>query len=101
MYCLPKFLIPFCIVSVLAASASPGNVVLTFGGAETHVALCAEDGKELQTARGARSRWIQAVRWDLSAYVGKALFIRVVDRSTGGCGHVTADDFRFDGGQSQ
>ena len=65
------------------------------------MALCAEDGRELQAARGARSHKMQPASWDLSAYVGKALFIRVVDRSTGGWGHVTADDFRFEGEQSQ
>ena len=58
---------------------------------------CAEDGKELETARGINQQVMQKASWDLSKHVGKKTFIKIVDQSTGGWGHVTADNFQFDG----
>ena len=80
---------------------TPKGGAMTFrvgggSGPDTYVALCAADGKELLTARGANTEVMQEVSWDLSPYAGKKLFIRVVDRSTSGWGHITADDFQFD-----
>jgi len=40
---------------------------------------------------------MQKASWDLSKYAGKKTFIKIVDQSTGGWGHVTADNFQFDG----
>ena len=73
---------------------------LVGGGAhaKTYVALCdAQSGKELRTARGARSEAMQRRNWDVGAYKGRQLFLRVVDASTGPWGHVTFDDFSTEG----
>ena len=40
---------------------------------------------------------MQRASWDLSPYAGQKAFIKIVDQSTGGWGHVTADHFEFDG----
>jgi arylsulfatase A len=66
-------------------------------GPSTYVALCTEDGKEVETARGINQQVMQQASWDLSKYAGKKTFIKIVDLSTGGWGHVTADHFQFDG----
>lgn len=66
------------------------------GGDSTYAALCTSDGKEVQFARGVDDQVMQEVTWDLSQYKGKTMFIKVVDQSTGGWGHVTVDDFQFD-----
>ena len=44
---------------------------------------------------GRRYREPQAVVVDLAALVGKDIFIRLVDESSGGWGHVNFDDFRL------
>ncbi len=66
------------------------------GGASTYVALCTIDGKEVQVARGVNDQVMQDVRWDLSPYAGQKMFLKVVDQSMDGWGHITADDFQFD-----
>lgn len=65
-------------------------------GANVYAALCTADGKEVQFARGIRDQVMQQREWDLSPYAGKKMFIKIVDKSTGGWGHITADDFQFD-----
>lgn len=65
-------------------------------GPQTYVALCLVDGGELKTARGVNSEVMQSVNWDLTPYAGKKLFLKVVDESTSGWGHITVDDFQFD-----
>lgn len=66
------------------------------GGPKTYVALCLEDGTELQKARGINSEVMQEVTWNLAPYTDKKLFLKVVDQSTEGWGHLTVDDFQFD-----
>jgi hypothetical protein len=66
------------------------------GGDSTYVALCTSDGKEVQFVRGINDQVMQEVTWALSPYAGKKMFIKVVDQSTGGWGHITVDDFQFD-----
>ena len=66
-------------------------------GASTYIALCTEDGEEVQFARGVNDQVMQEAVWDLSPYAGKKMFVKVVDRATGGWGHITVDDFQFDG----
>ena len=65
-------------------------------GQATYAALCTTDGKEVQFARGVNDQVMQEATWDLSPYVGKKMFIKIVDHSTTGWGHVTVDDFQFD-----
>ena len=66
------------------------------GGPATYVALCTADGTEVQTARGVNNQLMQKASWDLAPYVGKKMFIKIVDESTDGWGHITADNFQFD-----
>ena len=67
------------------------------GGEQTYVALCLEDGTELSSARGINDQTMQVVAWDLTPHAGKKLFLKVVDRASSGWGHITADNFQFDG----
>ena len=77
-----------------------GKMTFRIGGGNgptTYVALCTEDGKEVETARGINDQVMQKAAWDMKKYVGKKTFIKIVDQSTDGWGHVTADNFQFDG----
>ena len=66
-------------------------------GPKVYVALCTGDGDEVLFARGINNQVMQKAEWDLSPFAGKKMFIKVVDRSTTGWGHITADNFQFDG----
>lgn len=65
-------------------------------GQTTYVALCKSNGQEVAHARGINDQVMQEAEWDLTPYVGQEMFLKVVDRSTSGWGHVTVDDFQFD-----
>ncbi len=73
--------------------------LLVGGGShpDTYVALCTEDGKEVLRASGRNSQTMQRTIWNTTPWVGKRMFLRVVDQHRGGWGHVTFDDFRVDG----
>ncbi|HSV73558.1 MAG TPA: hypothetical protein VLH79_07350 [Chthonomonadales bacterium] len=64
---------------------------------DTYVALCTLDGEEALKARGADTEAMQTVVWDVTRWVGKRVFLRMVDRNTGGWGHITLDDFVAEG----
>jgi len=66
-------------------------------GAATYVALCRANGEEVEQARGISNQAMQKRSWDLAPYTGKKMFIKVVDNATDGWGHITADNFQFDG----
>ncbi|QDT62529.1 Arylsulfatase [Stieleria bergensis] len=66
-------------------------------GALVYVALCTADGNEVQFARGWKDQVMQNREWNLAPYAGKKMFIKVVDKAIDGWGHITADDFQFDG----
>ncbi len=51
------------------------------------------DGVELFKETGRNSEAYQRVFWDASAYIGQDLYIKIVDNSTGGWGHIGVDDF--------
>ncbi|MCC6446345.1 MAG: glucosylceramidase [Armatimonadetes bacterium] len=72
---------------------------LVGGGSQdgTYVALCTEDGREEQQARGGNTEVMQQAGWYLPGLVGKKVYISIVDRSTGPWGHVTFDDFKASG----
>ena len=77
-----------------------GKMTFRVGGGNgptTYVALCTEVGKEVATARGINEQVMQKASWDLSKYADKKMFIKIVDQSTNGWGHVTVDNFQFDG----
>lgn len=62
--------------------------------ANTYVALVdAESGEELLTARGENTEIMRRIDWDVAPLEGRRVRLRLVDRNTGGWGHVTFDDF--------
>ncbi|MBE7503092.1 MAG: hypothetical protein HS113_22980 [Verrucomicrobiales bacterium] len=62
-------------------------------GEDVYIALCTEDGRELRKTRGRDTEIMRREEWSEPAWVGQRLFLRVVDASSGGWGHVTLDDF--------
>ncbi|EKQ57099.1 hypothetical protein, partial [Clostridium sp. Maddingley MBC34-26] len=50
------------------------------------------DGQELFKATGDNNEAYKRVTWDASAYIGTECYIKVVDKSTGGFGHINIDD---------
>ncbi|MCA0991950.1 GH32 C-terminal domain-containing protein [Guptibacillus hwajinpoensis] len=59
-----------------------------------YVSLVREaDGKELLKSTGTESEKYKRVYWDASSYIGEDVFIKVVDKATGGWGHINVDDF--------
>jgi fructan beta-fructosidase len=61
--------------------------------ADLYVALLpAAGGAPLRTATGADSEQYRRVTWDAADLVGKSLVIQVVDKKTGGWGHINLDD---------
>ncbi|MCL2117385.1 MAG: hypothetical protein FWH27_03050 [Planctomycetaceae bacterium] len=77
--------------------------LLVGGGrhAETYVALCLfkEDGdaEPVLFARGRENQKLDEVTWDTSSYVGKPVFVQVVDQKQGPWGHIRMDWFRAEG----
>ncbi len=66
-------------------------------GPKTYVALCTDDGKEVLRAGGPNGPVLRRIRWDVGAYTGRKVFMRIVDRKQSGWGHITFDDFSADG----
>ena len=62
-------------------------------GEDVYIALCTEDGRELRKTRGRDTEIMRREEWSEPGWVGQRLFLRVVDASSGGWGHVTLDDF--------
>ncbi|WP_171649249.1 GH32 C-terminal domain-containing protein [Paenibacillus phytorum] len=59
-----------------------------------YVALVrASDGAELMKETGYNNEQYSRVYWDASAYLGEDVYIKVVDNSTVGWGHINVDDF--------
>ncbi|MFD0670845.1 GH32 C-terminal domain-containing protein [Cohnella sp. GCM10027633] len=59
-----------------------------------YVALVrASDGAELFKVTATNYEEYQRKIWDASDYIGEKLYIKVVDQSTGGFGHINVDDF--------
>lgn len=76
------------------------NMTMLVGGGnhpDTYVALCTTDGVEHAIGRGTNSEKMQRITWDTPSLVGQRVFLRVVDRSVAGWGHITFDDFRASG----
>lgn len=58
-----------------------------------YVALVrASDGVELMKATGSNDEAYLRIQWNASTYVGTQCYIKIVDNSTGGFGHVNVDD---------
>jgi hypothetical protein len=75
-----------------------GNPYVDFliGGGEDidnlYVALVV-DGVEVRKATGTNDERYRRVIWDMRPYAGKRAYFKVVDRATGGWGHLNVDDF--------
>jgi sucrose-6-phosphate hydrolase SacC (GH32 family) len=52
----------------------------------------ASDGKILAKETGRGAEQYRRVAFDLSAHIGEQIYIEVVDRATGGWGHINVDD---------
>ena len=63
----------------------------------TYVALCTLDGKEVIRARGRNTEIMRRVEWNVPELVARPVFIRIVDRNSGGWGHITFDNFTAKG----
>ncbi|HRK20999.1 MAG TPA: hypothetical protein PLX06_04295 [Fimbriimonadaceae bacterium] len=53
-----------------------------------------DPGKRIYVARGKQSERMEEVTWDLTLYRGKHLRLRIVDRETGGWGHINVGRVR-------
>jgi fructan beta-fructosidase len=87
--------------STFTLTGTGGIDFLVGGGndpANLYVALRrASDGAELFRATGRNSETYQRVAWNAAAHLGTDLYFEIVDRATGGWGHLNADDFRVQG----
>jgi putative membrane-bound dehydrogenase-like protein len=59
--------------------------------------VLAQENRVVFRSSGADYESMQRVVVDLRAYVGRKLFLRLVDDASGGWGHLNFDDFRFHG----
>ena len=77
----------------------PRMSLLVGGGnhADTYLALCTLDGREVIQARPEKAGAIERIEWDTPELVDKRVFLRVVDYNTGGWGHCVFDDFTAEG----
>ena len=78
--------------------AGDGQINFLVGGGKDsdnlYVALVrASDNTVLLKATGNNSEQYSRVNWDATQFVGEELYIKVVDNSTGGFGHINVDDF--------
>jgi uncharacterized protein (DUF608 family) len=80
----PKFLLRKPRISFLVGGGSHKN---------TYVALCEADGKEIFKANGNNTELMKRIGWNAKSYIGKKIFLRIVDKNTGSWGHITFDDF--------
>ncbi|CAA6677820.1 MULTISPECIES: arylsulfatase [unclassified Lentimonas] len=76
-----------------------GPMTFRVGGGDKsnlYISLCTEDGEEVKKAGGENGSLMIKVEWSLRKYAGNKMYLKVVDESTGGWGHITADNFQFD-----
>jgi fructan beta-fructosidase len=53
------------------------------------------DGEVVRTATGSNSEQLDWTAWNVDDLIGESAQIQVVDRNTGGWGHILADNFAF------
>ena len=77
----------------------PRMSLLVGGGnhADTYLALCTLDGRQVLQTRPEKAGAIERVEWNTPELVGKRVFLRIVDYNTGGWGHCVFDDFTAQG----
>ena len=92
-----RFVIPQGILTFLiGGGADPATRVELM----VHDPIDGVDTRALQ-ATGSITETMHRVQWDLTPYTGKTGFIRIVDDSSGGWGHINVDDFQFMGNFGQ
>ncbi len=77
-----------------------GRMSFLVGGGDderTYVALCTADGTEVLRTGGPKGPFFRRIRWDVSEWKGREVFLRIVDRKQAGWGHITFDDFSAEG----
>jgi hypothetical protein len=87
------------VLSPVFVLAGPKVSLMVGGGkwSDTYVALCTLDAKEQRQARGDNAQKMAVRTWDVQEFVGKPVYLKVVDHRTTGWGHVTLDDVRAEG----
>lgn len=86
----PAFIIEGDKVSFLASGGyKPNSLYVGLIDAETK--------KLLRSAGGNTGPQMQRTIWDVSTLKGKIVYLQVVDKDTGGWGHLTFDDFSVEG----
>ena len=76
-----------------------GSLSFLVGGgssSQTRIELLVE-GKSVLQVSGKSTETMNRVKWDINQWAGQQGQIRLVDESSGGWGHINADDFRFSG----
>ena len=76
----------------------PWGGLLVGGGSgnETRVEIVDDSSKKvIATFKGAQNESMTRMAVNLQKYKGKKIFVRVVDKASGGWGHINYDDFRF------
>jgi uncharacterized protein (DUF608 family) len=71
---------------------------LLVGGGDHRGQTCVNlviDGAVVESATGRNSELLRPVTWDVTAHAGKQAHIEIVDRHTGGWGHVLVDRIVF------
>ncbi|MFK7850961.1 MAG: PVC-type heme-binding CxxCH protein [Akkermansiaceae bacterium] len=63
----------------------------------TYVGLYTLDGKEVRKAKANNSEVFGLQTWDVAEFVGKAVFVRLVDQNSGSWGHIVLDAFSAEG----
>jgi len=74
---------------------APAMMFLVGGGDGDVGVELVVDGRVVRSAKGDRSVALKPVVWDLRSLRGRRAKLRIVDRATGGWGHVIADGFRL------
>lgn len=76
-------------------------ITMIVGGGQsetTYLALCGLNGKEILKAHGRNGQPMNPVTWNVpQEFIGKPVFIRVVDANEGGWGHITVDNIVLNG----
>jgi hypothetical protein len=87
----PRFTIPTGTLSFLVGGGS---------SFKTRVELIVL-GQSVLYVSGRNTETMHRVTWNLTPYAGKRGYIRIVDDSSVGWGHINVDDFRFAGAEHQ
>lgn len=87
----PRFTIPAGILSFLVGG---GNSF------KTRVELMVS-GQRVLYVTGQNTETMHRISWNLTPYAGKRGYIRIVDESSGGWGHINVDDFKFVGAEAR